>query len=324
MSLEPRIIALRPLAHWLAALQRVFQAEGYTALYIGGGSAREILDHLHHREPLAMRDLDLYLLRGRRAEIADLRRVVGRLVDQGLVAGGAMRVRRKIRANPALPLPARDRHVIGYGVHLVAPGLPILSLGVLHGLGDLALNGLFDVDTINLRLGITDRLGEDPVSVLDPHGGYAAWRAHAPQVVHWAEVQRCYIRHGLRIARCFGRAGHERLSPAFLALHRAHRPEERRGIDSQRELHRDLLKLLSDAHFASALRMLGALAVLDEVLPVLQARLCAPAPFPDPPGLSGAARALARAEALLAPLPDPRAQRMLAKLAAVAPSVFHA
>ncbi|MFT5682193.1 MAG: hypothetical protein ACI8RZ_003111 [Myxococcota bacterium] len=39
------------LADWLSALQIIFRAAGYGAVFIGGGSAREILDHLYTASP---------------------------------------------------------------------------------------------------------------------------------------------------------------------------------------------------------------------------------------------------------------------------------
>lgn len=301
------------LSGWLASLQCVFASAGYPEVYIGGGSARDVLDHLYHRAPLSMRDLDLYLLQGRPVVPADVQHIAARVVCQRLAGGDPDRIRHKTRANPALPLPARNAYVTGYGVHLDAPGLPILSLGVLHSRDDLALNGLFDIDTINLCLPLGARLGLEPVEIIDPHGGYTAWRERRPQIVHWAEVQRCYVRHSLRIARGFARAGLDRLEPAFLQRHRACRPR-RLVVDSLRELHRDLLKLLAGTRWRAALRMLGELDVLGTLFPAIQARLQDPTPFPEPQG----PHALQRARALLAPL----SELVLAELEAVAPSVF--
>ena len=130
--------ALIRLSDWLASLQIIFRAAGYGAVYIGGGSARQLLDHLHNGAPLHMRDLDLYLIRGRTADPEDVRIIAELVVNRRLANGQTAAVRTKVRANPALPLPARNQHITGYGIHLAAPGLPILSLGVLHSHADLA------------------------------------------------------------------------------------------------------------------------------------------------------------------------------------------
>lgn len=309
------------LADWLSALQIIFRAAGYGAVYIGGGSARDILDHLRTASPLRMRDLDLYLIRDRPVDPEDVRVLAELVVNRRLANGQTAAVRVKSRANPALPIPARYQHVTGYGIHLSAPDLPILSLGVLHSRADLALNGLFDIDAINLRLPIDGRLGVDAFTILDPHGGYAAWRRRSPRIVHWAEVQRCYVRHGLRISRCFARVGQTRLTEAFRAEHAAHRPASP-AVDSLRELHRDFLKLLSGPTWEPALRMLGQLSVLDALFPAVQARLCDPTPIPDPGGATKSDRAIGRAHALLGGLSDPLSAMMLSELIAVAPSVF--
>ncbi|MFT5682194.1 MAG: hypothetical protein ACI8RZ_003112 [Myxococcota bacterium] len=112
-----------------------------------------------------MRDLDLYLIRDRRVDPEDVRILAELVVNRRLANGQTTAVRLKSRANPTLPIPARYQHLTGYGIHLSAPELPILSLGVLHSHADLPLNGLFDIDTINLRLPIDSRLGVDAFEI---------------------------------------------------------------------------------------------------------------------------------------------------------------
>ena len=282
------------LSEWLAPLQAILLRHGYRRLHIGGSSAREILDHLRFGVDLALRDLDVYLLKHATVRAADLHALCDDVRELGLATIGP--VREKRRATPS----GADR-VVGAGVHLFSRGRPILSLGVLHHPTDLALNGLFDVDTILLAVDNDQPFRLGPV--LDPHGGYRAWRERRPRIVHWAEVERCFARNAFRIVRTLAKASLLHVPPELADGYRRRRPATPH-IDDPLELHRVFLKVLGDPHWAEEPVMLADLRALTLVSAALQAEIDATTAdalrqaIPTPAGATAAELARLRARTL--------------------------
>ncbi|MEV4318584.1 hypothetical protein [Actinocrispum sp. NPDC049592] len=254
------------LTAWLSPIQAVLRRRGYDRSYIGGSSAREILDHIFFAAGISLRDLDLYVVRHGQAMPKDIGVLCADLQSHG--ESGPLREKR--RANPALPAPACYDYLAGYGVHLRTANRPILSLSVLHHPADLKLNGLFDMDAIFLvvpndkpfawyahevRRNITQL-------VLDPYGGYRAWRTHRPEIVHWAEVERCYARNAFRIVRSLAKAGTLKVPENLVIEYRRRRPAEI-VVDDPAELKRDFRKVLADRYWAEELAMVTELTDFD-------------------------------------------------------------
>lgn len=80
---------VRELAEWLAPLQEVLLRHGYRRLHIGGSSAREILDHVRCGTDLALRDLDVYLLKHATVHAADLHALCDALRESVPTPAGA-------------------------------------------------------------------------------------------------------------------------------------------------------------------------------------------------------------------------------------------
>jgi hypothetical protein len=254
------------LSAWLSPVQAVLWRRGYEQSYVGGSSAREILDQIFFEAGISLRDLDLYVLKHGQARPEDIDALCVDLNDYG--ESGPLREKR--RANPALPGLACYNYLAGYGVHVSAVGRPILSLSVLHSPADLRLNGLFDMDTTflvvpnNRPFGwYANQVRRDVVDlVLDPYGGYRAWRLQRPEIVHWVEVERCYARNAFRIVRSLAKAGKLRVPENLLVEYRRRRPAEI-IIDDPVELKRDFRKVLADRYWAEELAMVTELTDFD-------------------------------------------------------------
>ncbi|MCS7480503.1 hypothetical protein ACFFQW_33575 [Umezawaea endophytica] len=301
----------RELSRWLAPLREVLLRHGYRRSYLGGSGAREILDHLRFGTALSPRDVDLYVLKHATVRAADVHALRADLRALGEVGPP----REKLRAGPS------GVRVVGAGVHVYRRGRPILSVGVLHHAADLALNGLFDVDTI--LLDVDNARPRTPCAVLDPHDGYRAWRDRSPRIVHWAEVERCFTRNAFRIVRTLGKADLLRLPEDLADGYRRRRPPTP-VVDDPPDLHRDLLKVLGDRHWAEELAMLAELDALTPVSASLQARIAATTPtalraaVPTPADASPTDLARLRAETLCG------RSALLDALLATAPLVFGA
>lgn len=250
-------LSLAGLSEWLGAFQAVFGAFGHAQVYVGGSSARALLDG----SVAGLRDVDLFLDGEGRPE-AELGAIVARLVEERAVRGELRAPREKLRAHPELPLPARERHVIGVGTHLFprAAPLPIVSLTLLRRREDLQLGGIFNCDAIYVVVDTGRPLlaQVDAWTVIDPFDGVVAWRARRPRVIHWEEVARCHTRHGLRIARTLAGCGCA-VDAALVARYRGASPG--RPFAEPEEVVRDLIKLLADPTWRGGLARARALGV---------------------------------------------------------------
>lgn len=255
----PRL-TLEALSAWLSALQAVFRDHGHAVVRVGGSSARALLDG----RLAGLRDVDLFLDGPGHAEAgAALAAIAAALVRIGAIRPGPRAPRDKRRAHPRLAGPARDRHVIGAGMHgyPCAPPLPIVSLTLLTDRDGLGINGIFDIDAVHVVVATDRPLAVQMAApiVEDPHDGYAAWRARRPRVIHWEEVARCHARHGLRIARTLAGCGQDDVDAASLAEYHARRPAC--AVDDVDEVFRDIVKTLAIDAWRDALAIARRLAV---------------------------------------------------------------
>ncbi len=354
--------ALRSLSLQLAPLRALFRAQGFSTVYLGGSSAREILDSILFDAPLSLRDLDLYLIKGATVFPEDVQVLCRALQARNIARMDAAPLRTKLRGNPALQGSARYQYIAGYGAHLFFPGRPIVSLSILHSRRDLALNGLLDIDTTLLCLAhqssfavfadqvhrvahphiprgtpwVLDHTWQSLQTmkyVCDPHRGYLAWRARSPNVVHWTEVERCFTRHAFRLVRSMAKVSCFHLSKPWIEAYHSHRPSQH-SPHLSRELCRDLAKVLADPAWRRELGMLGQLGALKQLAPALHRSICAPQPLVSPDfGAIGSdphervgKRDLARhrARALLVHAGDVQTKNLLHRTLEVIPSVFEA
>jgi hypothetical protein len=270
------------LSRWLA---RVQDAQGVylppkTEMLIGGGSARDILDHVLFGRPLVTRDIDLFLVKG--SEVGPFRaKVFFELLEKrGLGKLKTSALRAKKRCNPALPKPERYDYVVGYGAHFFRGSFPILSLTLLHTARDLELNGLLNIDKIYLRVqpgetleAFCQRLVDSKATyenlaelgfTLDETEGYRAWVESRPELMNWHEMERAPIRHAIRVTRSFAKAGCTEL-PAEVSERFRKIVALAPKVDDEAEFRRGFIKVFSDRHWAQELNTLARLGVLEHI-----------------------------------------------------------
>src|SRR5688572_5192358 len=97
-------LSIQQLSKWLEKVQRA-QADFFpqTEMLIGGGSARDILDHILFDQPLATRDIDLFLVNGGTVAPERAKVFFELLENDGLGHLKTAQLRDKKRCNPALP-----------------------------------------------------------------------------------------------------------------------------------------------------------------------------------------------------------------------------
>ncbi len=262
------------LSRRLAPLQERLRARGFEEILIGGSAALGILDVVWHGAPLNLRDLDVYLIFGRKMERAEAVTLAQWLSVPEIGTLDAAGVTTHIRTNPKLPVPARFSYLAGWGMNFVKND-SILDLTVYHSIEEISLNGIFSSDTIKLRLAGTslETLARDTIAegswealraagvIKDDEGGYEAWRNKRPALLRWQEVERDPAVQSLRVVRSLQRYGlshvPREIAEPFRRLAALKKPHDVSRWNS------GLARLGEDGKEANALAMLRELGFSD-------------------------------------------------------------
>lgn len=273
---QMKALPVRRLSFILASVaSELRQRFGLTKLFIGGGSAPALLDHLFTGTALRMRDFDMVLVADRPVE-EGLARHIGEAVDSP-----------ELRFLPRYVYPRRRTHserepvVAGWGTLWDAKGVEV-DLSIFHDDAALELNGLMNIDRILVPLPLDKTLNEIAAQMLvagspeaaaeaglvyDPCGGYASWMHRSPAIVAWNAVHAAPIESSMRIVRaCASKlhVGHlraELADPLRAAILWGHE----RGDRFLRV--RGLVKLFHDDRAATELEMMHALGAFKHWLP---------------------------------------------------------
>ncbi len=187
-------------------------------IYIGGGSARAILDHAYLGAELNLRDIDLYLIGPMGADPETVRKISKRLESDKL--GVMVDVSKpSIRTNPLFSGVARNHYVAGYTSTYQKNGID-LELKFVRTRADMELSGLSTLDTVRIKLptnqGLADFVQRDLVErnyaelvssgkILDERGGYQDWLGRKIKVWNWEDIARDSFKLSIRIARTYGK-----------------------------------------------------------------------------------------------------------------------
>ena len=182
---------------------------GLTRLYIGGGSAPALLDHLYSGTALRMRDFDLVLVADRPVD-QELARRIGEACHSP-----------ELRFLPRYVYPRRRTHterepvVAGWGLIWDGEGVEV-DLSIFHEDAALELNGLMNIDRILIPLPPEKTLNQIAAELLmagsadtaiasglvrDLCGGYAGWVHRSPAIVAWNAIHAAPIEASMRIVR---------------------------------------------------------------------------------------------------------------------------
>jgi len=250
---------------------------GVQEILVGGASSLAILDHVWHREPIALRDLDVYVVRGTNVDREYAQAMAEALQSERLGSLHADGVTPHVRGNPALPFPERDNYQSGWGFDLVR-GPQTVDMTLYHSENEVPLNGIFSFDMVKLRL-LTDQPLVDCVRselrrfsyeqllvsgvLRDLHGGYSDWRKKMPRVVNWYEIERDCVLSSVRVVRSLGKIGCENVPPDIV---RFLRPRlERRPQFNAKKFAAALERMKADPTVVVEKRMLKQVGTLDSV-----------------------------------------------------------
>lgn len=251
-------------------------------IYITGGSARAVLDHIFFDKPLKMRDLDISIVMNKETSSDWVNKIGKYLVFKKLGNFTPADVSRRLRLPISLPsLPSTEYHA-GYGVYFWSHQGRLYDLSVFDSLQDFELNGLCDIDTtaIVLKSGqsledLTGTKKGDSMAnllevglVLDSDRGYLQWIQKDPSILRWHEVEMDPFRQVFRLVRTFSKTFQASIpKDDWRALHNviyaAKRPSHE-DLTSQY-----LLRVMNDVRGAQELKWLQELGVFQHWLPEL-------------------------------------------------------
>ena len=250
---------------------------GLNRVWIGGGSAPALLDHLFGGNALRMRDFDLVMVADRPVD-ETLARQIGEAVDSPDLQFLPRYVypRQRSRCGEELWL-------AGWGVLWTSHGIEV-DLSIFHDHTALELNGLMNIDRIRIPLPAAMTLNDIAATMLstgsaqrtishgfaeDPCGGYPSWVHRVPSIVAWNDIHASPIQCAIRIVRSCVNKLHLFHLRADLAdpLRAAIANGRQRGDRFVRV--RNLLKLFHDDRAAIELEMMHSLGAFDEWLPDL-------------------------------------------------------
>lgn len=250
---------------------------GLSRVWIGGGSAPALLDHLFGGNALRMRDLDLVMVAERPVD-ESLAREIGAAVDSPDLQFLPRYIypRRRSRCGEELWL-------AGWGVLWNAHGLEV-DLSIFHDHTALELNGLLNIDRIRIPLPAGVTLNDIGATMLstgsaqrsiahglaeDPCGGYPSWVHRAPAIVAWNDIHASPIQCAIRIVRsCVNKLHIFHLRPELSDPLRAAIANGRERGDRFVRV-RNLLKLFHDDRAGIELEMMHSLGAFEAWLPDL-------------------------------------------------------
>lgn len=273
---QMKALPVRRLSSILASVSAALRDHfGLTKLFIGGGSAPALLDHLYSGTALRMRDLDLILVADRAVD-QDLAQRIGEAADTPDLRFLPRYIypRRRTRSE-------REPVVAGWGVIWDARGTEI-DLSIFHDERALELNGLMNIDRILIPLPAEKTLNQIAAELLlaegpevaimnglvnDACGGYASWGHRSPAIVAWNAIHAAPIECSMRIVRAcasklhLGHLHPELADPLRAAILWGHE----RGDRFLRV--RSIVKLFHDDRAGAELEMMHALGAFKHWLP---------------------------------------------------------
>ena len=271
-----KVLPIRRLSSILGSVATELRdGHGLTRLYIGGGSALALLDHLFAGAALRMRDFDMFVIADRPVD-EQLARRIGEALDSAEMRFLPKYIYARRRTHSA-----REPVVAGWGTLWDAHGVEV-DLSLFHDDAAIDLNGLMNVDRILIPMSPDKTLHEAAAAILttgsaenaiaaglvaDPCGGYASWAHRAPAIVAWNAIHAAPIECSMRIVRvCASKLHLSRLHPELAdPLRAAILWGHERGEPFLRV--RGFVKLLHDDRAAVELEMMHALGTFTHWLP---------------------------------------------------------
>lgn len=258
----------------IAYLQNeLFSRFGIEKIFIGGGSARSILDNFYFGKELRMRDLDIFINWGSMCT-NHIAQQIGEALHASILGDYS---HKDLRPRPRT-LPYATTHLeynAGYGFFWINKDKEIIDLSIFHSAFDMKLNGIFDIDKILIPLdhktSLSDLINKyfyalnlnqlmHAQIVEDKYRGYTKWIKGKAKIVNWPALKRDPIVTAIRVVRTYGKLNYDKL-PNAVHEHISMLIETT-TVYNKFQFSRNLVKIYSDERYLWVLNILSELGVL--------------------------------------------------------------
>jgi nicotinic acid mononucleotide adenylyltransferase len=256
---------------------------------IGGGSARNLLDHLLFNKDINMRDLDIFVIAHQNINQTYADQLGQYLESQQIGQYSQTNLRPRPRGNPALSPLKQYHYNAGYGFFILSNS-EIIDISIFHTIDDLKLNGILNYDKITIPLHQNETLLDWSKKIqpqlsidsmieqglfLDPEHGYLDWTHHTYSSLNWSEVNRDPYQATIRIVRSLDKINSSLSENDFNQIKQA---LKNTPISNNFQIIRNLLKLLEDPHPDLSLTTLAQMNVIRAWSPALNDAILAQTP----------------------------------------------
>jgi nicotinic acid mononucleotide adenylyltransferase len=249
---------------------------GVRELYIGGGTARSVLQTALQNKPFVFRDFDLLVSVGNGSEnqkvtFAQAFELGSSLEKNGLGVFSKENLRPRPRANPRLANPTEAANYnAGFGFFVDSKSAIEYDITLFHSKDDFELNGILDIDQLQIRVKEGQSLKElmaNPralkAATMAPRGALERVLNGGGQIVNWPAVQKDPLMISIRLVRALGKSNGLPLDgPTRNRLQELVQVRQLK-IDTL-QIARNLLKLMNDKDWAIELQELANLGIFDQ------------------------------------------------------------
>lgn len=205
---------LRNLDRTIERLQLALKdISGIEDLYICGGSAPAILDHIYRGVPLKMRDLDIVIIINDEVNGRDIQQFAYALENHKVGHFLTDTFKTRPRAPQGWSILADTEYNAGFGFYLTTPDHLILDLSFFFYPENIHLNGLMNVDTTKILIRKGESLEKfvakaktftfDDLNhtgdIIDHNQGYQHWVEKNPEICNWIRVEADPLLHLFRL-----------------------------------------------------------------------------------------------------------------------------
>lgn len=241
---------------------------GVSQISIGGGTARALIAHVLTGQPFEFRDFDIVFSAEQTVTAQAAERFGQELEKMRLGHYSAENLRPRPRFNPALDnVEAAKSHNAGFGFFVNTRQNVEYDISVFHSRADLALNGIMDVDRLQVIIDDKTSLADlvrDSIRfhrhIIDPENAVIkVLSGAAPAIANWGAVTGDPAMIAIRVVRTLAKFG--ALPMNEFEGRRIRQLIESDSANNKLQITRNLWKLLGDAHWIQELKSLEALGL---------------------------------------------------------------
>lgn len=190
---------------------------GADEIFLSGGGALSLLNHIFFGKPLMMRDTDIFVVLHRPIDKPEAERIAKALEREFSGKYPLRKVDKRVGFNPNLFAPENTRYAYAYSLGFESRYGDI-EISLHANVEDMALQGLTSIDRIKIplhssisleehvRTRFSNRTYSDLVReglIIDNFDGYSDWMRKTTKVLNWGDIALDTPRREMRVIRMF-------------------------------------------------------------------------------------------------------------------------